>query len=95
MNHEAITNGDAHVRGQIEAVPAQSAAYREVDAKIRTAAGWREAWHPENKSENACWLRGEPLPLKIRIKATGAVLEIGYEHARERVLSGVATLVDG
>ncbi len=39
MNHETITKGEAHVQAQIEAVPEQSTAYRELDAKIRKAAG--------------------------------------------------------
>jgi hypothetical protein len=76
MNHDAITTGDAHVRAQIEAVPHQSDAYRELDAKIRAAAGDKLG------------------ALKIRIKSTGAVALIGYEHARERILGGVADLAE-
>jgi hypothetical protein len=38
---------------------------------------------------------GEKLgALKIRIKSTGAVVLIGYEHAREKVLAGVAELAE-
>jgi hypothetical protein len=38
---------------------------------------------------------GEKLgPVKIRIKATGVELTTGYEHAREKVLAGVAELAE-
>jgi hypothetical protein len=94
MNHEYVTKGDAAVHAQIRAVPEQSAGIRALDATIRKAAGWREAWDADNKTETACWLHREPLPLKIRIKSTGLELTTGYEIAREKIISGVAELVE-
>jgi hypothetical protein len=67
---------DAATNAQIAAVPHQSDAVRELDAKVRAAAGDKLG------------------PVKIRMKATGATLVTGFEHARKAVLSGVATLVE-
>jgi hypothetical protein len=94
MNHEYIQAGDAATQEQLAKVPNQSDGYRELDAKIRRAAGWREAWDRDNKTDTACWLHREPLPLTIRVKNTGVELTTGYERARERILSGAAELVE-
>jgi|HubBroStandDraft_5_1064220.scaffolds.fasta_scaffold46344_4 hypothetical protein len=95
MNHNKyIADGNAATLEQIARVSNQSDAYRDLDARIRRAAGWREAWASDNKTETPCWLHREPLPLRIRIRSTGVELLTGYEHARERILSGVAELVE-
>ena len=78
---------DARVHAQIQAVPLQSEAYRELDLAIHLAAGFVDARHPY-------WTDGEPKPLKFRMKATGAVLESGFENARRAILSGIAELVE-
>lgn len=77
---------DAAVHAQIQAVPLQSEAYRDLDLEIHLAAGWVDARHPY-------FVDGEPKPLKFRMKATGVVLESGFEQARRAILSGVAELV--
>jgi hypothetical protein len=92
MNHDYVSTGDAATHAQIAAVPHQSDAYRALEAKIRKAAGWHEV--ADNNIRYGHWLHREPLPLKIRIKSTGAVVLTGYEHAREKVLAGVAELAE-
>jgi hypothetical protein len=86
MNHQYVTDGDAAVKTQIAAVPHQSDAVRELDTKIRKAAGWNE--------EKQEWASREPQPLKIRVKTTGAVLTTGFEHARNLIILGTAELAE-
>ena len=76
----------------------QSDAYRALDAKCRIAAGWDSTinggeggWKPREEGGREVH---EPGPLTIRIKESGVVVKIGYEPARERVITGKAELVD-
>jgi hypothetical protein len=94
MNHEQTQAAEAATHAQIQAVPHQSDAIRELDAKVRKAAGWQEEGWYDGAFVPEGWACKEPQPLKIRIRATGAVVLIGYEHAREKVLSGVAELTE-
>jgi hypothetical protein len=70
----------------IHEVDQQSSAFRALDAKLRAAAGW--------DADRCIWSSREPQPLTIRIKTTGVVLTIGFEHARDHVISGVAELIE-
>lgn len=64
----------------------QSDNYRALDQKCKLAAGWDPI--------KGDWEDREPNALTIRVKESGVVVTIGYEPARERVITAKADLVE-
>lgn len=86
MNHDYVMGRTAAANLQVRAVPHQSDAYRELDAKIREAAGGiNGSVRVRMKSD------GEEAA-EVRRRTNTEFLTLGYEHARKAILSGVAEL---